>query len=235
MARNPKAHAPVACMAMLLTLAACGGSDRSSAGDTVSAAGNLASTPSASSNTLVRGSIVAISGNDVTVRSDSGTVRVALQQPVDIYDREPSTLARVTPNTFVGVTSVKQPDGSEQATEIHIFPEALRGLGEGSHPMMVQGSGGSHGTMTNGSAMAHGGTMTNGSTMSNGSVQSAGGRTIVVQYNGGSKTIVVPPNTPVTEIVSASRPLAVGDQVVIVAARGANGSLSSNRVLLAGK
>ncbi len=49
----------------------------------------------------------------------------------------------------MGVTSVKQADGTELATEIHIFPEELRGLGEGSY-MMNLTAGGDNNRMTNG-------------------------------------------------------------------------------------
>jgi len=93
-----------------------------------------------------------------------------------VYDREPGKLADVKDNSFVGITTVKQPDGSEKATEIHIFPEELRGMGEGSR-MMAQNPAG--GRMTNGAVSSS--RMTNGaatqSRMSNGSVASANGST----------------------------------------------------------
>ena len=98
---------------------------------------------------------------------------------------------------------------------------------------MAQASGS---TMTNGRTMTNG-AMTNGSasgsTMSNGSVGRAEGSTIVVQYAGGSKTVTVPAATTVTEIVLVSKSLAVGDRVVVVAARRPNGSLITSQVLLA--
>lgn len=91
--------------------------------------------------------------------------------------------------------------------------------------------------MTNGAVT--GSRMTNGaasqSRMSNGSVASANGSTYVVQYAGGSQTIKVPPKTPVTEIKSTSKTLAAGDQVIILAKRGADGSLTANKGMLAGK
>ena len=129
-----------------------------------------------------------------------------------------------------------QPDGSERATEIHIFPEALRGLGEGSR-MMTQSTGGSGSRMTNGAVS--GSRMTNGtaspSRMSNGNVASANGSSLDVQFAGGSTHVNVPPNTPVTEIKSASKALAAGDQIVVLAKRGANGSLSASGALLTRK
>jgi hypothetical protein len=172
---------------------------------------------------MVRGTIASVSATQVVVSTDSGAKTVALAPPVTIYDRASSTLANVKDNTFIGVTTIKQPDGTERATEIHIFPEALRGLGEGSRMM----SGGSQ--MTNGAASQ------SASRMSNGSVATSSGSAMVVQYAGGSTSVTIPPNTPVTEIKATSRALAAGDKVVVVATKGADGALSANRVLLAGK
>jgi hypothetical protein len=171
--------------------------------------------------TMVRGTIASVSANQVVVTTDSGSKTVGLTKPVTVYDRAASTLANVKDNTFIGVTTVKQSDGTEHATEIHIFPEALRGLGEGSR-MMATGA-----QMTNGSATP--------ARMSNGNVTASTGSTMVVQFAGGSQSVTIPPNTPVTEIKATTKSLATGDKVVVVATKSADGSLSANRVLLAGK
>jgi Domain of unknown function (DUF5666) len=169
----------------------------------------------------IRGTIASVSATQLVVTTDSGSKTVALAQPVAVYDRSASTLASVKDNTFIGVTTVKQPDGSERATEIHIFPEALRGLGEGSR-LMASGS-----QMTNGSASPP--------RMSNGNVASSTGSTMVVQYASGSQNVTIPSNTPVTEIRATSKPLAAGETVVVLATKRGDGTLSANRVLLAGK
>jgi hypothetical protein len=78
-------------------------------------------------------------------------------------------------------------------------------------------------------------TMTNGtanSKMSNGSVSSTNGTTLVVQFAGGTTTAVVPPKTPITEIKPTDKKLAAGEQVVVIATRAADGSLSSQKVML---
>ena len=209
-------------------------SKNSGAGRSDSAAGQASSAGGADTSAFIRGTVASVSATSVVIKADTGSVTVAVTQPpLQVYDRAPGTLADVKEHSFIGVTSVKQPDGSEKATEIHIFPDALRGLGEGSR-MMTQSSGGAGNRMTNGAVS--GSRMTNGavsgSRMSNGSVASNTGSTLVVQYAGGSQTITVPPNTPVTEIKSVSRPLAVGDQVVIPAKRAADGSLATNGALL---
>jgi hypothetical protein len=213
------------------TVLACNRESGSANSDTTAAQGVSAAGDSAAN---VRGTVASVSATDIAIKTDTGTVTIKITQPFQVYDRESGKLADVKDNSFVGVTSVKQSDGSEQATEIHIFPEELRGMGEGSR-MMAQNPAG--GRMTNGAVSSS--RMTNGaasqSRMSNGSVASANGSTYVVQYAGGSQTIKVPPKTPVTEIKATSKTLAPGNQVIILAKRGADGSLSANKGMLAGK
>jgi len=197
---------------------------RSSArSDSAAAAGDV-SAPNASP--MVRGAISQVTPSSLVVTTDTGPVTVTLAGSPKVFDREPGTLADVTDKAFVGVTSVKQPDGKEQATEIHVFPEDLRGLGEGSR-MMEPSTSASGSRMTNGSVQ--------GSRMSNGTVSSANGGTIVVTYAGGSQSIDVPPNTPVTAIKETSKQTSAGDQVVVVSKRGDSGALTATAILLVSK
>jgi hypothetical protein len=179
---------------------------------------------------VVRGTVASATASQVVLKVDTGNVTVSLAQPFHLYARSASDLSHVTQNSFVGVTTVKQPDGSEQATEIHIFPEDLRGLGEGSR-MMAPNTSAAASRMTNGNVSQS--RMTNGtatqSRMSNGNVSSTNGSSLVVQYAGGSQNITVPPNTPVTEMKAVSKPLAAGDSVAIVVTKNADGSLSSDK------
>lgn len=193
--------------------------------------------PAADSMILVRGSISSVTPTQVVVKTDSATVTVNTPQPVHVFARGKSDLSHVTPNSFIGVTTVKQADGSEKATEIHIFPDELRGLGEGSRmmtPAPGAPAGGAGSRMTNGavsdSKMTNG---TAGSKMSNGVLARTNGTSIVVQFAGGSTTAVVPANTPITEIKATDKKLAAGEQVVVVATKGADGNLVSQKVLLA--
>jgi X-X-X-Leu-X-X-Gly heptad repeat protein len=159
---------------------------------------------------------------------------------VKVYTRNRADLSRVTDNAFVGITSVPQPDGTQRATEIHVFPQELRGLGEGSRPMTAPASGGTPSTMTNGSVS--GSRMTNGSArmtngaarMTNGTSKGAAGGTVTVAYNGGSQTITVPPDVPVTVLEATSAKLEPGANVVVVGTRQADGSLKTSRVMLSG-
>ncbi|MGI8499313.1 MAG: DUF5666 domain-containing protein [Gemmatimonadaceae bacterium] len=219
-----------------LATAACGRESGSGGDRSDTAPARDASAGPADTAATVRGTVASVSPTELVIRTDTSSVTVKLTQPFQVYDRGPGNLADVRDNSFVGVTTVKQPDGSEQATEIHIFPDELRGLGEGSR-MMTQNTGGGGGRMTNGAVSAS--RMTNGTAsparMSNGNVASANGPTLVVQYAGGSQKITVPPKTPVTEIKPTSKTLAAGDRVVILAKKDAGGLLSASKGLLAGK
>jgi hypothetical protein len=181
---------------------------------------------------MLRGTVVSVSANQLVLKSDTGTVTLALAQPFHLYVRAPSDLTKVKENSFIGVTTVKQPDGSERATEIHVFPAELRGVGEGSRMMGPDTSARAR-RMTNGNVSAS--RMTNGtasqSRMSNGNVSSANGSSLVVQYAGGSQNVTVPPNTPVTELKLASRAVAAGDQVAVLAKKAPDGSLTADKAI----
>jgi hypothetical protein len=165
------------------------------------------------------------------LKAPNGDIRVVLAQPVTIYERRKADLSRVTDKSFVGVTSIPQPDGSQRATEIHLFPEELRGLGEGSRPM-APANGGRSSTMTNGSVATS--RMTNGNArMTNGTTGGAASGTITVTYNGGSQTITVPAGVEVTEIARTDAKLMSGTNVIIPALKQANGTLKTSRVMLA--
>jgi hypothetical protein len=199
--------------------------------DTTQAA-QTTQTPTADARVELRGTVVSVSPNQLVIKSDTATVTVNLTQPFHFYTRAPSDLAHVKENSFIGVTTVKQPDGSERATEIHVFPEDLRGVGEGSR-MMSPDTRANPSRMTNGNVSAS--RMTNGtasqSRMSNGNVTSTRGSSLVVQYAGGSQNVTVPPNTPVTELKPAPKAIAAGDRVVVLATRAADGSLTAGKAI----
>jgi hypothetical protein len=175
---------------------------------------------------MLRGTVASANAREIVVKTDTNAVTVKVAEPLQVYDRAPSDLTHVKDNVFIGVTTVKQPDGSERATEIHIFPDALRGLGEGSR-MMTPSSSGSASRMTNGSVSA--------SRMSNGTVSGANDSTLVVQYAGGSQRVTVPANTPVTEIKPVAKQLTAGDHVVVIAKKESDGTLSASKALVASK
>jgi hypothetical protein len=221
---------PLLCSAFALTVLGCSRSGDSNQDTTATAQTGQAPKPDAP--ILLRGTVTSVSASQLVLKADTGAVTVALTQPFHLYTRAPSDLSHVKESTFIGVTTVKQPDGSERATEIHVFPEELRGLGEGSR-MMAEDRAAGPSRMTNGNVSAS--RMTNGtaspSRMSNGSVSSTNGSSLVVQYAGGSQNVTVPPNTPVTELKLSSKNVAVGDQLAVMATKAPDGSLKSDKAV----
>ncbi|MFL5606742.1 MAG: hypothetical protein ACJ8AD_09875, partial [Gemmatimonadaceae bacterium] len=176
----------------------------------------------------VRGTLTSVSDTALTISTASGDVQVRITPPLNVYTRTASDLAHVTPTSFVGVTSVPAADGSQKATEIHVFPEELRGTGEGSRLMTPAAGGSSASTMTNGSVAAS--RMTNGTVGAN-----ATGSSITVRYQGASRTIAVPADVKVTAITATKQKLAPGASVVVLASKGPDGVLSASTVMLAPK
>ena len=169
------------------------------------------------------------------MNSQNGAVKVHLGNPLTVYGRTPSDLAHVTTKSFVGITSVKQPDGSERATEIHIFPDALRGVGEGSYMMNPDpAKTTSASRMTNGtvSGSASASASPSKSRMTNGTVTTlAEGSTLTVQYAGGMETIVVPPDVHVTALTPTGDKLTPGENVVALTKKQSDGSLTTTDVI----
>lgn len=225
-------------LSIALLSAGCNSSKDASQTSTppAAAAQQSAQAPATQEPMLVRGTVATISADQLVIKADTGAVTLKLTQPIQVYQQAPGKLTDVKDSTFIGVTTVKQPDGSERATEIHIFPEALRGTGEGSR-MMTPRPNASASRMTNGNVSAS--RMTNGSAtqsrMSNGSVSKSNGSTLVVSYAGGSQAVTVPPNTPVTEIKVVPTTLAAGDTVTVLVTKAADGSLTSDKAFIAAK
>src|SRR3989442_10958004 len=177
--------------------------------------------------TPVRGVVVSVSGDVLTVNSQSGPVRIHLGNSLKLYKSRPSDLAHVNGNSFVGVTSVKQPDGSERASKINIFPEELRGIGEGSYLMNPDpGESASRSRMTNGTVAGPASRMTNGTVSTK-----SGASTLSVQYSGGMQTISVPRDVSVTALTPTADKLKPGDNVFVLAKTQKDGSFITTSVV----
>src|SRR6266705_6610779 len=109
-----------------------------------------ASCAAATAQTLrVRGTIEKADGNVLTRKSSYGAeVKPTLSDNALIVAVVQASMADIKEGTFLGSAAMPQPDGSQKALEVHIFPEQMRGTGEGHRPYApVPNS-----TMTNGSA-----------------------------------------------------------------------------------
>ena len=186
----------------------------------------------------IRGTATAIDGNSLTIKSDDGSSRTVMLTAATRYvDVLKSSLAAIDKNSFIG-TATKDVGSKLVALEVVVFPEAMRGAGEGHYdwdplPDTTLGGGGKvSSTMTNGTVATQtsaGGKVN--STMTNGTVSSenaaGGARQLTVTYKGGEQQIVVPPNVPVVTLAPGSRDhLKVGGALVVTTAKDSDNALS---------
>ena len=131
----------------------------------------------------LRGMIEKLEGNLLTVKSREGAdLKVTLADNATVVGVVKASLADIKDGAFVGSAAVPQADGSQKALEVHIFPEAMRGTGEGHRPYSIPNS-----TMTNGTVGA--------------AVTNVSGSSITLKYKDGEKQIVVSPDTPIVRYV----------------------------------
>jgi hypothetical protein len=149
----------------------------------------------------------AIDASSITLRSEDGGAvdTFGLAPNLVILQNKPATLADIRPNDFVASAAIKREDGKFHSTELRIFPEALRGLGEGQRPMND----------------AKGQTMTNATVT--GTAIAGGSNNLKVKFPGGESELVVNPGVPVTAIVPADRnSLKPGVRVRVQGAKSSN-------------
>ncbi len=158
-----------------------------------------------------RGIISSFDGTTLVVRTPDGkTTSVAVPADVRINANGKAKLSDIKPGDFVGSAADKGPDGNLHAEEVHIFPESMRGTGEGHRPMgpAAGQTGSNHNrTMTNGTVVMND---PEARTMTNGTVTVRSGKgtvTLTVHYEGGDQTIEVTSHTPVVTIIPGDRTL----------------------------
>jgi hypothetical protein len=164
----------------------------------------------------IRGTLEKADGNVLTVRtSDGAQAKIALADKTMIVAVIKASMADVKEGTFLGSAAMPQPDGTQKALEVHIFPEQMRGTGEGHRPYDPV----PNGTMTNGSAA--------GATVSG-----VDGSTMTVRYKGGEKKIVVPPGTPIVRYeIGGKADLKPGARFTVLAAtKKADGTFETGRI-----
>ena len=161
----------------------------------------------------VRGVIEALEGQTLVVATpNDGIVRLALTDMTGINGLEERSLADITENTFIGTTAVKDRNGRWQATEVHIFPEAMRGAGEGHYAWDLPDS-----TMTNGAATGVAAKGRNG--------------TLNVRYAGGTVEVDVTRRTEIVALTMGNRALLVPGATVMALAVPAPGGATAVAVI----
>ena len=176
----------------------------------------------------VIGKVQAVTDSSIDVQTGSGVVHVNIKQPLTTYKQIPSDLSHVASMSYIGVASTEQPDGKEVAKQVIIFPEELRGAAEGSVLTDPPGAT-THSRMTNGSVSRPAASR---SRMTNGTVQKGSGKTLVVQYQDGSKTISVPANVAVTQVAPEKVTLAAGDTIYLTTDKLPDGTLTTDKIFV---
>ena len=174
----------------------------------------LAQTPQ-TPPTRLRGSIAAIDDKSVTIATREGTTaKVNLADNWGVLLVVPVTLADIKENSFVGVASLKGADGTLNALEVLVFPENMRGVGEGHYPWDLQPES----------------LMTNATVAKVASAPS--GQTLTLTYKGdGKQTIVVKPGTPIVTFQPGAKADAkVGAKLIVTATKDPDGNLKAARL-----
>jgi hypothetical protein len=171
----------------------------------------------------VIGKLQSFDGKALEVQTPSGVVHVAVKEPLTTYKQIPSDLSHITASSYVGAASTEQ-NGKQVAKQVFIFPPELSGAVEGSVLTDPPGAT-THSKMTNGSVSQP----ASHSRMTNGTVQKSG-TTLVLNYQGGSQTISVPPNVPVTEVAPQKVTFNPGDVVYAATEKLADGTLVTDKI-----
>jgi len=169
----------------------------------------FAQTP-APAPTGVRGAIISASGDNLVVKTNRGAEQaIKLDKDTRVAAISLANINDIKPGSYIGAAAIPQPDGSQKALEVHVFPPALAGTGDGHRPF----------------DLAPNSTMTNGTV---GDVVASNGRTLTLKYKGGEKKIVVPEDVPIVNIEAGDRTLlVVGAKVVVRARKNPDGSLTA--------
>jgi hypothetical protein len=155
-----------------------------------------------------------VSEHSFKVKERNGTTEtIVLDDPLTVRTVQKLALSDIAKGSYVGVASKRLADGSLEALEVLVFPESMRGAGEGHRPWDLQPDS----LMTNAAV--------------DGVVESSGGRELTLKYKDGSQHIKVPPSAPVVTFAAAQRAdLKVGAPVFLSAARNAQQELHANSV-----
>jgi hypothetical protein len=152
----------------------------------------------------IRGTIEKVDGNTLMVKArDGSSVKVTLADNARVTAMVKSQLSDIKQGSFIGVTAMPQPDGSQKAIGLHIFMPAQKGVvAEGFRPWDRE----------------PGSTMTNADVATQ--VTGADGQTLTVKYKDGEKKVIVAPNTPIVRMAAGSKDdLKPGAQFIIMAAQ----------------
>lgn len=162
----------------------------------------------------VRGTIEGVDGDVIAVKSRGGEdVKLHMTSDMRVVGIVKISLADIKVGSFVGTTTVPGADGTPSAVEVHVFPEDMRGTGEGSRPYDLR----PNSTMTNATVAE--------------SVVGNDGHTLLIKYKDGEKRVVVSQDTPVVTYVPGDKAdLKAGAKIIAFVKKLPDGSYETNRI-----
>ena len=163
----------------------------------------------------IRGTIESVDGAVLTIKSREGAdMKVRMTDNVAVFGVAKTSLSEIKPGSYIGVSAMPEPDGTQKALAVHIFPESQRGAAEGFRPWDLR----PNSTMTNATVAE--------------TVAGNDGQNILVKYKDGEKKVVVPPDTPIVTFVVGDRSeVKAGAKIIIFGAvKKDDGMLEANRV-----
>jgi hypothetical protein len=159
----------------------------------------------------INGAIVSTSADRLEVQTEEGRVTVVLPPNIRITAVADRKLESIKPGEFIASAAMRGRDGKLHAQEVRIFPEALRGVGEGHRPMSEPEQ-----TMTNATV--------------DGVADAPAGRALHVRYPGGEQTIEVGPDVRVVGVLMGDRSLLVPGATVSIRATRSGETLTATSI-----
>src|SRR6266705_1308546 len=162
----------------------------------------------------IRGTVEKIDGTNLTIKANNGqSMNVKLADNYVVGGIAKASLADIAGGKVSGTTTVGERNGALVALEVHIFPENMRGTGEGHYDWDLRPDS----KMTNANVA---------------NVTSMGkDRVLTVQYKGGEKKVLVPEKAVIVSFTPTERSeLRPGAKVFLNAQRQPDGSLTAARV-----
>lgn len=166
--------------------------------------------------TTIRGTITSVSGNTLGIKSNTGTaLTLVLASDAKVAALSKVGIDEIKPNSFIGTAAKPGKNGTLEAIEVHVFPESMRGLGEGHRPWDLGKTS----------------SMTNGNVGSVGAIKGHKGRTLTVDYKVGTQQVVVPASVPIVAFAEGTpAQLAPGAHVFAFAMKGADGNYAAKQI-----
>src|SRR5258708_5386768 len=164
----------------------------------------------------LRGTVESFAAPNLVIRERSGKIlRLKLPEETRVAEVIPTDITSIQPGSFIGTAALPRADGKLESLEVVVFPEAARGAGEGHYPWDLKPD----------------------SSMTNATVadlaRSPGGRTLILRYKGGEKTVIVPDCVPIVTMRPGDHALIVPRaKVLIVADVGDDDELTIRRLLI---